>query len=448
MNLPEAVKNAGVVGAGGAGFPTHVKLSTTVESFIVNAAECEPLMEIDKYLCRNFAEEIVAAASIVSAHLGAKRTVIALKAKYVPEIAALDQAIKGQGAAMEIFGMDAFYPAGDEQIMVQQVLGKIVPERGIPKDIGVVVENAGTLLNIFDAMKGKPVKDKFLSVVGEVREPIMLHVPVGTSIKECIEKAGPTVDEYAVIIGGPMMGMVLENSAGFGAEVVTKTTGNIVVLPGKHYLAERSHIDMKRLATQAKSVCIQCRFCTDMCPRHLLGHQIRPHLVMRNFFKENFITDDAEYLRAFGDAVNCCECNVCELYACPMGLSPRRINIHFKGKLREKGIQPERNLQPTVRQELSFRRIPTYRLAARLGLERYYGRHAHECYELVPDTVYIPFKQHIGKPAVPVKKQGDRVKSGELLAAADNGLSANIHASIDGIVTALDKNGAHIAKEA
>lgn len=448
MNLTEVVKNAGVVGAGGAGFPTHVKLGAKVECFMINAAECEPLIDVDKYLCRTFSEQIVAAASIVSAHLGAKRTVIALKAKYIPEITALSQAIKKQDAAIEIFGMETFYPAGDEQIMVQRVLDKIVPERGIPKDVGVVVENVGTLLNISDALKGEPVKYKFLSVTGEVREPIMLHVPVGTPIRSCIEKAGPAIDEYAVIIGGPMMGIVLDEVSGIEAGVVTKTTGNIIVLPRQHYLINRSHASIERLGIQAKSACIQCRFCTDMCPRYLIGHQIRPHLVMRNTFKEKLIKDDEEYLRTYGDALNCCECNVCELYACPMGLSPRRINIYFKQKLRERGLQTERNMQPEVRKEINFRRIPTDRLAARLGLEPYSGRHADVCYELVPESVYIPFRQHIGKPAVPVKKQGDRILGGELLAAADEGLSANIHASIDGIITAIDKNGARIVKEA
>ena len=130
MNLTQAVREAGVVGAGGAGFPTHVKLNASAECFIVNAAECEPLIETDKYLCRTFPEEVVAAAAAIAAHLGAKRAVIALKGKYREEIAALEGAIQKLGAKVEIFQMATFYPAGDEQTMVQQVTGRSVPERG------------------------------------------------------------------------------------------------------------------------------------------------------------------------------------------------------------------------------------------------------------------------------------------------------------------------------
>ena len=108
MNLTEAVKAAGVVGAGGAGFPTHVKLSAKAECFLVNAAECEPLIETDKYLCRTFPDRVVAAAVAVAGHLGAKRTVIALKGKYHAEITALEGAISRSGAQVELFRMKTF----------------------------------------------------------------------------------------------------------------------------------------------------------------------------------------------------------------------------------------------------------------------------------------------------------------------------------------------------
>ena len=153
MNLTEAVKAAGVVGAGGAGFPTHVKLSAKAECFLVNAAECEPLIETDKYLCRTFPDRVVAAAVAVAGHLGAKRTVIALKGKYHAEITALEGAISRSGAQVELFRMKTFYPAGDEQTMVQQVTGRSVPERGLPLDVGCVVDNVGTLLNIQDELR-------------------------------------------------------------------------------------------------------------------------------------------------------------------------------------------------------------------------------------------------------------------------------------------------------
>lgn len=446
MNLTEAVKAAGIVGAGGAGFPTHVKLSAKADVFIINAAECEPLIETDKYLTRTFPERVVSAAETVAAHLGASRKVIALKGKYKAEIEALKGAIAAAGSELEIFEMPTFYPAGDEQIMVQMVTGKSVPERGLPLDVGAVVENVGTVLNIYDALNDMPVTDKYLSVVGEVKEPILLHVPVGTPIQECIDKAQPTVDEYDIILGGPMMGKIKRNNE-IPSLTVTKTTGNIVVLPKDHYLVRRAVMPISRISAQTKSACVQCKMCTDLCPRYLTGHEIRPNLVMRNLYRENLITDDEEYTKAFGQAANCSSCGVCEMFSCPMGLSPRKVNDYIKGRLAQRGIKVARNMNPTAREGLELRRIPTDRLVARLGISKYYGLHAKECFELSPDTVTIPFRQHIGAPAVPVKQAGERVKKGELLAQAKEGaLSANIHASIDGVLIEVDNDKAVISR--
>jgi len=123
MEFLKAIQEAGVVGAGGAGFPTHVKLAGKAKTLIINAAECEPLIETDKYLCRTQAETIVTAIGAVSDQIGAERRVIALKGKYRTEIETLRQAISKAGSQIEIFEMGAYYPAGDEQIMVQQILG-------------------------------------------------------------------------------------------------------------------------------------------------------------------------------------------------------------------------------------------------------------------------------------------------------------------------------------
>ena len=229
--------------------------------------------------------------------------------------------------------------------------------------------------------------------------------------------------------------------------MVTKTTGNLLVLPRDHYLITRAQRPIERIAAQARSACIQCRMCTDLCPRYLIGHQIRPNLVMRNLYREKFIQDDGEFLRAFGDAANCCSCGVCEMFACPMGLSPRKVNEYMKVQLRERGIQVPRNMVCEAQEDINLHRIPTGRLVTRLGLAEYYGKHAHECLELEPETVFVPFSQHIGKPAVPVKNAGDAVEAGELLAAAaEGGLSANIHASITGVITEITPAGARIAR--
>ncbi len=444
MNLTEAIKAAGVVGAGGAGFPTHVKLNAKAECLIVNAAECEPLIETDKYLCRTCAPQIIQAVLAVKEHLGANRAVIALKAKYAQEISALDKAIREAAAPVEIFQMGTFYPAGDEQTMVQQVTGRSVPERGLPLDVGCVVDNVGTMLNIYDALAGRPVVEKYLSVVGEVKEPVMLRVPIGTPVADCVRAAEPQIADYALVIGGPMMGKQLTDADAIRNAVVTKTTGNIIVLPRDHYLFRRAATPLETIRHQARSACIQCRMCTDLCPRYLIGHAMHPHLIMRNLWREQEVADPAEYGRIFGEAANCCDCGVCEMFACPMQLSPRMVNQYVKRQLREKGIQVPRNSQPQARAEVDQRHTPTDRLVSRLGLSAYYGLHAHECRTLVPDEVFLPFSQHIGKPAQAVRRQGDTVERGEVLAQAAEGLSANIHASISGVITEMTEKGARI----
>lgn len=448
MSLVEAVKQAGVVGAGGAGFPTHVKINTKAECLIINAAECEPLIDSDKYICRNFAEELVENAVMLSEHLEAKRTVIATKGKYKAEISALKKAVEKKGADVEIFEMKTFYPAGDEQTMVQQVCQVSVPERGIPIAVGAVVVNVASLYNIGKAVKGEPVTEKFLSVVGEVKEPVILKVPIGTSIRACIEKAQPNLSEYAVITGGPMMGKVLDNDKKIDEGVVTKTTGNLLILPRDHYLIRRSNASLQSIMRTAKSACIQCRMCTDLCPRYLIGHKIRPNHIMRNIWREGMVENHEEYDRIFGEAANCCDCGVCEMFACPMGLSPRKVNGYVKQQLRAKNIQPDRNQKPEALSCVDTHKTPTGRLVARLQLEKYYGLHATKCYELEPEEVFIPFSQHIGKPAAPVVAEGDFVHRGDLIAQADeNGLSANIHASVSGIVTEITQTGAKISRK-
>ncbi|MCI5649486.1 MAG: 4Fe-4S dicluster domain-containing protein [Fusicatenibacter sp.] len=444
MEFVEAVKRAGVVGAGGAGFPTHVKLNAKAEYFLVNAAECEPLIETDKYLCRTYPERIVDTVVRIAEHLEAKHAVIALKKEYTREIAALEEAIRRKAAPVEIFRMKVFYPAGDEQTLVHQVTGRCVPERGLPLDVGCVVDNVGTVLSIADALEGKPVTEKFLSVTGDVARPTMFHVPVGTPIREVLAKAPVNPASYAVIFGGPMMGKMLTEEEQIDAAVVTKTTGNLLVLPKDHYLVRRSKLSVERMMRQAATACIQCRMCTDLCPRYLLGHEVRPNMVMRSVWKEKLITDEKEYLRCFGSAANCCSCGACEMFSCPMGLSPRKMNDYIKGRLREKGIQVERNLHPEERSGVDYHKIPTERLIARLDLTKYVSHTLPELTELKPDNLFIPLSQHIGKPAEPVLKVGDVVKKGDLAAQAAAGLSANIYVGMDGTVKEVTDRGIRI----
>lgn len=447
MDFVEAVKAAGVVGAGGAGFPTHVKLNAKAEWFLVNAAECEPLIETDKYLCRTYPERIVETVAKIAGHLEASHAVIVLKAKYRREMEALQEAIDKVKAPVELFGMRTFYPAGDEQTLVQQVTGRVVPERGLPLDVGCVVDNVGTVLAIADALEGKPVSEKFLSVTGAVAHTQMFHVPLGTPVTEILKKVKITVGDYAVIVGGPMMGRMLKDKEAIAQAVVTKTTGNLLVLPADHYLVKRSELTEQQMIHRAATACIQCRMCTDMCPRYMIGHEVRPNMVMRNLWREKTITSNEEFEKAFGSAANCCSCGVCEMFACPMGLSPRKMNDYAKRLLRERGINPERNMHPTAREAVDYRKIPTERLIARLDLTRYVTHDLPEFTQMQVKECVIPLSQHIGKPAVPVVKQGDHVEQGALVAAAAEGLSVNIHTGMGGTVTEVTNQGIRICGE-
>lgn len=448
MELIEAIKKAGVVGAGGAGFPTHVKLNAKAEYLIINAAECEPLIETDKFLCREFADRIIDTVLLMGHHLEAQHIVIGLKAKYKAEIAALEKAIHEKHAAVEIFPMRTFYPAGDEQVLVQQVTGRSVPERGLPLNVGAVVENVGTVLSIADALEDKPVTEKYLSVTGAVKEPVMFRVPLGTPIRRIIDQVELRVKDYAVIIGGPMMGRMQPTDSMIDRAVVTKTTGNLLILPKDHYLVRRAVKPVQTMIRQARTSCIQCRFCTDLCPREQLGHNVKPNQIMRNLWRQEQITDVKEFEATFGSAANCSSCGVCEMFACPMGLSPRKMNDYTKGLLRGLGINPEKNQNPTAKSTIEQRRIPTERLIARLGLSDYvFHVEPKLITDLNVEEVIVPLGQHIGKPATPVVKVGDMVKAGDLIAEAAEGLSANIHTGFAGIVTEIGTSGIRISKK-
>lgn len=443
--LIDQIKQAGVVGAGGAGFPTHVKLNAEAECFIVNAAECEPLIETDKFFCRNFTDELIEGAVLIGKHLKAKRIVIGLKREYEKEVAALRACIERKNAPVELFLMDAFYPTGDEQVLVQMVTGRSVPERGIPLAVGAVVDNVGTVLNIYNAVKGEVLTEKYLSVSGAVEKPVMIKTPIGTPIVDCIEAAKPTTDDYEVILGGPMMGKLVFSRDDILKTTVTKTTSNLLVLPKGHYLPTTARKPMNYNLHLAKSACLQCRYCTTMCPRYRIGHDMQPHKIMRAVFLEKNVEDNEQYLKLYGSAMNCSECGVCEMYACPMGLAPRKVNKYLKGKLREKNIDVPKNPEPTARELNMAGRAATSRLIARLGLTKYYA-HADDNYiTLSPERVTIPMAQHIGKPADPVVAVGNAVSRGTLIGkAADGALSANIHASIDGVVETVDNGSVTI----
>jgi len=219
---------------------------------------------------------------------------------------------------------------------------------------------------------------------------------------------------------------------------ITKRDGAVIVVPKDHFIIERNKQSIEHLKNQAKAACIQCRMCTDFCPRFLIGHQLEPHKIMRALA----YSDDEEVLKS---AQLCCECGVCELYACPMGLSPRLVNIHYKNKIDEKYESHKENYQ--AHPMLDFRKIPTERQIARIDLSKYNHQQINEDIKINVKEVKIPLVQHIGAPAVKNIAVGDKVNKGDLIAKAkENSLSINIHASIDGEIFFVDGNEITIKK--
>ena len=437
MGILDKIAAAGIVGCGGAGFPTHVKLKGSFEYLIVNGAECEPLLRTDRYLMRHKAADIVRAVAALGSELHIPNCVIALKEHYHEEEAALRAAIEASGVNVKLHLLESFYPAGDEQTIVHEVTGRVVPPAGLPSAAGAVVQNIATVYAISQAMNDAPFTHKYLTVTGEVKAPTVLCVPIGTSFSECIALAGGTKKkEYFAVAGGPMMGRPVPFSE-VERSVVTKTTSGILVLPADGYHAKSYATDVRRMLNRAKSACIQCSFCSQLCPRHMLGHPLEPHRIMRKMAMAGNISDmlDDPVIRS---AQLCCECGVCETYACPMGLFPRKINALIKGEMAKAGVRysvPSREWVPSPYRE--ERKVPSEKAAARAGVHKYYNYDIPNLRDYEPSRVEIPTKMHIGAPAVACVRVGDKVRVGDCIATpAEGALGAAIHASISGRVAA------------
>lgn len=438
MSIVDKIRDAGIVGCGGAGFPTHAKLKGKIEYLIINGAECEPLLRTDRYIMLNYAPSLVRALTAMKEELGVENVVIALKEHYHDETKSLQAAIDAANAPIRLHLMESFYPAGDEQTIVYEVTGRVVPPAGIPIAVGAVVNNVATVYAISQAMENTPFTQKILTVTGEVKKPTVLSVPVGTSYKECIALAGGAINsEYFVVNGGPMMGkpMTMEEAE---TAVVTKTTSGILVLPIDGYHATTYQVHLKRMLKQARTACIQCTACTQLCPRHMLGHPIRPHMIMRKMALGGDVQqmlDDPE----IRNAQLCCECGICETYACPMGLFPRKINAMLKGELGKAGIRYQAPQQEWTASPLrTGRKAPSEKTANRVGVRKYYNYEIQDIIVASASRVEIPVKMHIGAPSVATVAVGDTVRVGQVIAQPPEGaLGAYVHASIDGRVTAV-----------
>lgn len=295
------IRDAGIVGLGGAAFPTHVKLSPPktkpIDTVILNGAECEPYLTCDHRIMLEKPKEILKGLDMIVKILGAKDAYIAIEDNKLSAIYAMERAAAGfHGSAIgdrtKIVVMPTKYPQGAEKQVIKAVVNRVVPAGGLPMDVGCVVDNVGTVFAVYDAVySGRPLLERAVTITGAcVKEPMNLWVRIGTLLSDMAGYFGGFVKEpKKVIVGGPMMGI-----SQYTMDVpVTKATSGVIFLP-------KEELDESR-----ESVCIRCGKCLEVCPMGLA-----PTTLMYRVKKESF--SEAKEL----GIANCYECGSCA-YACP-----------------------------------------------------------------------------------------------------------------------------------
>jgi len=427
----EIARRAGIVGAGGGGFPMYVKLQFPVDTVIVNGAECEPLLHKDKELMKAHAAQMVHGALGAARAVGAGRVIFGLKEKYRDVVEVVRQA--AVGSTVEFCLLGNFYPSGDEYVLVYEATGRLIPTGGLPKDAGCLVQNSETLVNFAAAVDaGTPVTETWITVTGAVRAPATFRVPIGTPYRALLAAAGgSTVADLAILDGGAMMGKLVTDLD----TPAVKSTAGLVVLDRSHELVRRRELPRPKVEKVGLSACDQCYYCTEFCPRFLLGHPIEPHKVMRSL---GFVGVSREYWSEWAAA--CCECNLCSLYACPEDLDPKNICTWSKREVLATGYTFPEPREVTVHPMAEGRKVPLPKLIGRLGLSEY-DRPAP--LRLWPDDVpvlTVRLDQHRGKPARPVVKTGEPVTAGQVIGEVDTAdLGCPVHAPRAGTVRSVDE---------
>lgn len=304
----ERIGEAGIVGLGGAGFPTLVKLSPSkpVDILIINAAECEPYLTCDYRVMLDRTEEFVKGVKILSSCLGVARTVIGIEEN---KMEAYEKLRVFDG--FELILLEKKYPQGGEKQLIYACCGRVVPAKALPMDVGVVVQNVATALAVYEAVeKGKPLYERVVTVSGKgVAEPKNLLVKTGTLFEEALDFCGGiSEDTQKLIAGGPMMGTSLYDASG----VFTKTDSGLLALTG-----EEANVSQP-------SNCISCGACARACPMNLMPMYIDFYALAGDFkTSEKYGTN------------HCIECGCCA-NVCP-AKRPLVQSIRLaKAKLREK----------------------------------------------------------------------------------------------------------------
>ena len=277
MDLKEIMKNAGIVGAGGAGFPSYAKLADGADTLVVNGAECEPLLYTDYILLKKEMPMVLSGIKAVMDYAKIPCALLCVKEHTAVRLKLKDGAKLSDRIILKT--LPDVYPMGDEISLIYQATGRVVKLGNLPITSGVIVLNVETLYNVARAVKmGESVTEKYVTIGGDIPEAIVVKVPIGTSVAELFEKNSITIPEgYTVLDGGPSMGKVIDPENA----VITKTTKGLLILPDNCEAILSKYLDGEKSIARAETACCQCTRCTDMCPRHLLGYPLEPHKMVR-----------------------------------------------------------------------------------------------------------------------------------------------------------------------
>lgn len=329
----EMICQAGISGMGGAGFPTHIKTSTSkpVEFLILNGIECEPYITSDDRLMREFAWQIRQGLDILTHLIGPKAVVVAIEDNKPEAFEALNIACEDK-KEYRVVSVETKYPAGGEKQLIQVLTGREVPRNGLPADVGVMMFNVGTCFAIADAiLNGKPLIERVVTVTGEaVESPCNFKALLGTPVSHLLDEAQYNPKKQTapkVIMGGPMMGFTLSDAT----IPVVKTT-NCLLVPSKKELVDDN----------AERPCIRCSACADACPASLLPQQMFWHAKAKEYDKAE------EY-----DLFDCIECGACA-YVCPSEIP--LVHYYRQAKAEIRLQRDEKNKAEKAKQRFEARK--------------------------------------------------------------------------------------------
>ncbi len=426
QELKNLMRDFGVVGAGGAGFPSYAKLAEGADLLLINGSECEPLLYTDYVILKNELTMVLFGISTVLLHTGIPKAVLAVKEHTAKKLGFEN----GEKLSDKIFVkvLPNVYPTGDEIGLIYEATKRLVKPGKLPITEGVIVYNVETMYNLGRAKKfSEPVNKKYITVGGDIKNPTVIRVPIGAKIDDIFKMLDITVEDgYTVLDGGPSMGKIVNPRT----HAITKTTKGILILPDDSPAVLSKKINEKMAIARAETACCQCTRCTDMCPRNLLGYPLEPHKMVRTAMGVAEIMPEMVI-----SASLCCGCGICESLACSQGISPRAVIANYKELLAKNKLRFNGSDEYEVRNERDYRMISSEKWMSTLGVTKFdkvadFGGEMNDF-----SRVEISLSSHIGAPSIPLVSDGDFVSSKDLIAKAQNGLSLPQHASLSGMVT-------------